>query len=233
MGWRKVGAGSKAGGAGSPAVQLDAMKNDTSRILFAYWNEVRGHRPAPRRFEIEPARIAPILPDAFILERIDHQTFKFRIAGTRLCEQFGRELRGINILDQWDEEDRFILRQRLATIAEQAAVGLFEYEAFGSTSDGVRFEMIVLPLVQRDSTIDRFLGAASFEHIGAHFEMEHLDRRHLLRHELIWPESSPSRANKFARRTLPDIRDAKLVRINQRSFRVYEGGLSRRSSDKR
>ena len=47
------------------------MQQRTNQILFAYWNDVRGERLAPRRFEIEPARIATILPETFILERLD------------------------------------------------------------------------------------------------------------------------------------------------------------------
>ena len=79
------------------------MKQKTSQILYAYWNGVRGERMAPRRFEIEPARIATILPETFILERLDTDTFVYRLAGTRMCEQFGCEFRGANFLDGWNE----------------------------------------------------------------------------------------------------------------------------------
>lgn len=233
MGLREVGTGSDAGDPFAPADQMDAMKNATSRILYAYWNEVRGRRPAPHRFEIEPARIAGILPDAFILEHVDNQTYRFRIAGTRLCEQFGKELRGTNFLDQWDSEDRFILKHRFQSISEQASVGLFEYEAFGCRSDrAVQFEMLIVPLMQKDSVINRFLGAVSPSGGDGFLGLGDLTSRQLLRHETIWPEDLLSRASSFNRRPLPDMRSARLVRINQRSFRVYEGGLSRRSSEK-
>lgn len=233
MGVREVGTGYKPGDRFAPADQMDVMKNTTSRILYTYWNEVRGRRPAPHRFEIEPARIAAILPDAFILERVDNQTYRFRIAGTRLCEQFGKELRGTNFLDQWDSEDRFILKQRLLSISEQASVGLFEYEAFGCGSDtAVQFEMLVVPLMQKDSVINRFLGVVSPCAGDWCLGLEDLTRRQLLRHETFWPEGVLPLMSNFNRRPLPDMRSARLVRINQRSFRVYEGGLSRRSSEK-
>ena len=94
------------------------MKQKTNQILFAYWNDVRGERLAPRRFEIEPARIASILPETFILERHDGDTFSFRLAGTKLCEQFGFEFRGSNFLDGWEPDDRLaIARQFMATTA--------------------------------------------------------------------------------------------------------------------
>ena len=47
------------------------MKNRTSQILFAYWNEARQGRVAPRRLDIEPARIAGILSETMILEQTE------------------------------------------------------------------------------------------------------------------------------------------------------------------
>lgn len=218
----------QSGGRTEQPLLVGDMRHDTSVTLFHYWNGLRGTRKAPRRFEIEPARIARILPEAFILEQVDLDTYRFRIAGTRLCEHFGLELRGRNLLDYWDEEDRVILKRQLTAIAEQGAAGLFEFEAFGSRKEPVLFETLVLPLVHANASIDRFLGTMSPTEV-VWPGMEHLDRRHLLRHELIWPEGQPPESRKPEPRPLPTIRDARLVRVNHRSFRVYEGGLSRQA----
>lgn len=226
MGGGDLGVNQSGGRAAEP-LQVGDMRHETSLTLFHYWNGLRGARKAPRRFEIEPARIARILPEAFILEQLDLDTYRFRIAGTRLCEQFGLELRGRNLLDYWDEEDRFILKRQLAAVAEQGAAGLFEFEAFASQQETVLFEALVLPLVHANASIDRFLGTMSAKWEPAWPGMEHLDRRHLLRHELIWPDGQPPEPRKPDVRPLPTIRDARLVRVNHRSFRVYEGGLSR------
>ena len=82
------------------------MKQRTLHTLYGYWNEVRAGRLAPRRLEIEPSRIAGILSETFMLERVDAATYRYRLAGTRLCELFGSELRGTNFLDGWSEQDR-------------------------------------------------------------------------------------------------------------------------------
>ena len=82
------------------------MKQRTSHILFNYWNDVRGDRLAPRRFDIEPSRISKILAETFILERVDSHTYVFRLAGTKICEQFGIEFRGRNFLDFAGDSDR-------------------------------------------------------------------------------------------------------------------------------
>ncbi|MCL4767722.1 MAG: PAS domain-containing protein [Hyphomicrobiaceae bacterium] len=208
------------------------MKHATSRTLFDYWNKVRGARKAPRRFEIEPARLAGILPESFILEQAGADAYRFRLAGTRLCEQFGVELRGRNFLEPWDEQDRSALRRRLAAMAEQGAVCLFEFEAYGPAQRAVHFEVLMVPLVQRDAVIDRFLGAMSTNDEPAWLGTERLDRRQLLRHELIWPDGLPPGARLFRPVPLPQVRDARLVRSDRRSFRVYEGGLSHQTPEK-
>ncbi len=91
------------------------MKERTSQHLFAYWNTVRGDRVAPRRFEIEPSRIAGVLPETFILEREARGDYRFRLAGTRICEQFGREFRGANLLDLFAADDRETIAALLET----------------------------------------------------------------------------------------------------------------------
>ncbi len=70
------------------------MKQHTSQSLFQYWNDVRRNRLAPQRFDIEPSRISHILSETFILERGERDDFLFRLAGTRVCDQLGTELRG-------------------------------------------------------------------------------------------------------------------------------------------
>ncbi len=207
------------------------MKNDTSRTLFKYWNRIRGTRKAPRRLEVEPTRLAGILPEAFILERVDSDTFRFRLAGTRVCEQFGVEFRGRNFLDAWDRDDRLTLKRRLASIADQGAVGLFEFETFGPAGASVHFEVLIVPLIQKD-TIDRFLGTMSTRDEADWLGVHRLEGRQLLRHELIWPNGNPPEPTVFQPVLLSSIRDARLVRVDRRSFRVYEGGLSRQLPDK-
>ena len=82
------------------------MKQKTQDILYSYWNEVRAGRLAPQRLDIEPSRIAAILSETFMLERVDARTYRYRLAGTRLCGLFGSELRGQNFLADVIEASR-------------------------------------------------------------------------------------------------------------------------------
>jgi hypothetical protein len=93
------------------------MKHVTSRELYDYWNRVRRGRPAPRRNEIEPGDIRRILADTFILEVTGRDRFPIRLAGTRMCGMYGREIKGGNFLDLWTVNDRNAIATRRATAA--------------------------------------------------------------------------------------------------------------------
>jgi len=203
------------------------MRHQTIKTLYAYWNEIRGTRRAPKRFEIEPARLAPILPDAFILERIDAATYRFRLAGTKLCELFGMEFRGRDFMDFWSESDSLAIGRALGRVADRGAVALLDLEARGPSGRMVHFEALIAPLSQSNSVIDRFLGAMSTTDNAHWLGSEPLSERFLLRHELVWPDQLPSTTPAFTSVFPPHVRDARLVRVDRRNFRVYEGGLSR------
>lgn len=212
------------------------MKNKTSQILYAYWNEVRGKRIAPRRFEIEPARIGSILPETFILERADKDAYRFRLSGTRIFESFGVEFRGSNFLDMWQGADRDLINLNLGIVASQGAVATLAFE--GATQDGRRatFEAILLPLVHTGQVIDRILGAISCVSPPQWIGTARLDDRRLVGHQSIWPDGRPHAILASGERQapfMPFTRAARLVRSDRRQFRVYDGGLTKSDSDDR
>ena len=137
------------------------MKQASSRELFGYWTARRGKRPAPERGEIEPSAIRRALGDVFILEFERHGGHPFRLAGTRVCALFGRELKNEPFLDLWDEETRAPLAQLLAVVADEAT-GVVA-AATGRTAEGWSqdLELVLLPLAHRGNTHARMIGALS------------------------------------------------------------------------
>lgn len=205
------------------------MREAVSQTLYAYWNEVRGERLAPRRLDIEPARIGAVLPDTFILERIDAKTSRFRLAGTRICEAFGTEFRGLNIFELVGEEDRITLQRQIAVIGSQGAAGLFLMSA--ETGEGVaaRAELLLLPLTHTREVVDRFLGSISLIDRPAWVGATPLSGLRILSHELIWPDGRPHAMIDSMGRQSPFLRggrEARIVRSERRQFRVYDGGLA-------
>ncbi len=70
------------------------MQHPNSIALLTYWDTKRGGRPCPARSDIEPADIARYLPHVLIAEAAEDKAWRFRLAGTALCNLAGQELKG-------------------------------------------------------------------------------------------------------------------------------------------
>lgn len=135
------------------------MKQASSRELFAYWTARRGTRRAPERGEIEPSAIRRTLGDVFVLEFDRRSGHPFRLAGTRVCALFGRELKGEPFMHLFGTDERSSVLQLLDTVADDA-VGLVT-SLSGRTAEGwdQDLELLLLPLAHRGNTHARMIGA--------------------------------------------------------------------------
>src|SRR5215831_4611566 len=131
-----------------PAKTEAPMKHPSIRQLFEYWNERRGKRLFPNREDIEPDSIRHVLADAFILSFDSSRRHPFRIAGTRVCALFRRELNGEGFLDLWSETNGTDIRTLLTLVADQLVGVLADVAAMGMTGTGttVNLELLLLPL---------------------------------------------------------------------------------------
>lgn len=206
------------------------MKEKTSQILFDYWNEVRGDRIAPRRFEIEPSRIASILPETFILEREARHQHRFRLAGTKVCEQFGREFRGMNILDLFTGIDREPVDRVLETVTAEGAVGVISLDAIEKQGRKVTLELLLLPLVHTGETVTRILGSIATNYPASWLGHQPIGRIAVRQFNVLWPDGRPHAVIKKLDKPSPFAKPhagAKPPVRARRTFRVYEGGLSK------
>ena len=136
------------------------MNQNGSITLFHYWNRLRDGRPAPKRSEVEPADIKSLLADTFILEKDTRGEAVFRLAGTRLCAVYGRELKGFSFPSLWREKDQRLISKLIQGVFDQKSVVLITYEGFSRTDRSSKFELLALPL---DGGVDnpRCLGVIS------------------------------------------------------------------------
>jgi len=191
------------------------MQQPTSRQLYAYWDSVRNGRVAPRRFEIEPTRIAALLPQTFIAESAGHLGYRFRLAGTQICEQFGRELRGADLLGLWDVSDRTALTSLLRNVFSDGAVGYGRFRAFTLTERPADFELLLLPLIHAGDVINRILGAITAIEPPFWLGAEPLARQELLELNLHWPDGVPAFMAKGG---------AEVISLAHRRFRLLARG---------
>lgn len=136
------------------------MKQEASMALFHYWNRLRNGRPAPRRTEIEPADIKSLLADTFILEKDTRGEAVFRLAGTRLCAIYGRELKGFSFPSLWRHKDQRLIARLAWNVFESKAVVVITFDGISSKGRTNGFELLLLPL---DGGLEnpRCLGIAS------------------------------------------------------------------------
>jgi hypothetical protein len=136
------------------------MKHPSNRDLFAYWNERRGIRLAPERNDIEPSAIRHVLGDTFVLAA-DGTGHPFRLAGTRLCALFGRELKGESFLKLWQRSAQVGMRELIAVVTEEK-VGVVASATGGTADDSILaigLELLLLPLAHTSHADARVLGA--------------------------------------------------------------------------
>lgn len=204
------------------------MKHKSSNELFEYWNNVRDGRFAPNRFEIEPVKLADILPDVFILECPDISTYRFRLAGTRICTSLGHEMRGNNLLDYWTGDDKEAVHNLLHNVASDGAGVSIEFECTNGDRERAVFEMLVLPLVHTNERVNRMLGSIAATTHPYWMGTVELHQLKLMSFNLIWPEMRPAlREEPVQPAVLADV--PPITGDPRRRFRVVEGGLSRRS----
>jgi hypothetical protein len=193
------------------------MKHSASRELFAHWNERRGARAAPERGEIEPAAIRAALGDTFILGAEPDEEPRFRLAGTRVCALFGRELKDENFTALWDAGHHVAMRRVLVAVGEEEIGALAGVR--GRTPEGFScdLELLLLPLRHRGRSGRRMLGALAPLAVPAWLGASRLEPLSLgsLRYLAALEPAVPSRLAASVGREQ-----------SRRDFIVYEGGRS-------
>jgi hypothetical protein len=195
------------------------MQQPTSRQLYAYWDGLRNGRIAPRRSEIEPAMISQLLPETFIAERAKTGAFRFRLAGTRICQQFGRELRDTDLLGLWDDADREAVAALLHPVMTHAAVACGRFRAYAYDKREVNFELLFLPLIHQAERIDRLLGAVTAIAPPYWLGVEPLLRQELIELNLHWPDGAASLLKQTGARVI-DLASRRFRNVERRDLRT-------------
>ena len=135
------------------------MKHASTRELHAYWTARRGTRPAPERNDIEPGAIRRVLADTFMLNFDIVGGHPFRIAGTRVCAAFGRELKGAAFVDIWAADSRELVRDILSIVATESIGVVAGVSGESRAGAALGLELLALPLAHRGGASTRILGA--------------------------------------------------------------------------
>ncbi|HEY4405663.1 MAG TPA: PAS domain-containing protein [Xanthobacteraceae bacterium] len=193
------------------------MKHSSTRELFEYWNTRRGSRSAPERSEIEPGAIRHVLADTFMLTFDPRAGHPFRIAGTRVCAAFGRELKGVMFTEIWARASQNAVRDALTTVATESVGMVAGASGRSCAGAALELEFLVLPLAHRGGAGTRILGALVPTEVPYWLGVETLGHLTLGTTRYLGPQTGPYSLPRTAPAVPPNAR----VR---HGLVIYDGG---------
>jgi hypothetical protein len=128
------------------------MKHQSSREFFAYWDDKRGAARAPDRSDIEPSALRDLLADVFVLSCEADAGYPFRVAGTRVCALFGRDLKDASFGALFDDEGRREIEEIVAAVAEETLPAIAGLTATAHDGRTAHLELLLLPFLARAHT---------------------------------------------------------------------------------
>lgn len=134
------------------------MKNPVLVEILEYWERLRDGRTAPLRSEVDPRQIENALEHAFILERIQPDHVRFRIAGMQICDVMGMEVRGMPAASMITPEGRAEFENILASVFTAPEIVELHLEAARPCIASLSAQMLLLPLKSDQGEMSRILG---------------------------------------------------------------------------
>ena len=134
------------------------MKNPVLVELLDYWERLRDGRSAPLRSEIDPRQIENALEHAFILERTQNDQVRFRIAGMRLSDLMGMEVRGMPADSMIAPEGRETFDEILQKVFDGPEIVELHLEPARPGIACLGGQMLLLPMKSDRGEISRILG---------------------------------------------------------------------------
>lgn len=134
------------------------MKHPSSLVVYEYWDRKRGNRPAPERADIDPTEIRYALSDTFLLAADFVDQLRFRLAGTRVCALFAREIKGESFNALWSEASGRAVEELLTFVTDEKTgivAGLSARTDDGAAAD---LELLLLPLAHSGHARVRAIG---------------------------------------------------------------------------
>ncbi|EJT05342.1 PAS domain-containing protein [Rhizobium sp. CCGE 510] len=135
------------------------MRVQTTIEIFDYWNRIRGAADAPLKSQVEPSAVPHLLQSLFILETREEGDIGFRLAGTRICDLFGRDLRGARFSSLWANGQHADIERTAMGVMDHTMPALFNATGYSTVGHQASFEIIMMPLRSPGGACDRLLGA--------------------------------------------------------------------------
>ncbi|MDK4734052.1 PAS domain-containing protein [Rhizobium sp. CNPSo 3490] len=200
------------------------MRVQTTIEIFDYWNRIRGAADAPLKSQVEPSAVPHLLQSLFILETRDDGDIVFRLAGTRICDFFGRDLRGEHFSSLWAHGQHADIERTAMGVMDHAMPALFNTTGYSTVGHQASFEIIMMPLRSSNGACDRLLGAIAPTAAASWLEIVPLEFLALDRSRLL--SEKFSKATPTELRSINEVVAAKGIGFGQAMRRMVSQLLS-------
>ena len=137
------------------------MRDHILSLLFDHWDGLRAGRLAPFRAEINPRAFSPALEHIFILETLGAEDTRIRLAGMRLCDMMGMEVRGKPAVSMMKADSRAQMARIIRQVTSTPSIAELTLRAHDFSNAAFDASMLLLPLRSDFGVIDRIIGAVS------------------------------------------------------------------------
>lgn len=186
----------------TPSAETDTqILHPGSRKLFAHWEMLRAERAYPSREEFTFAPVKALMPDMVLIEK-DYLrgTYRFRLAGSRVCELFGRNVTSADALAGWDSFETSVLIRHFELAIKEFQPVLARMRLMSDTGVTIAAELIAMPIQVRESNRVQLIGGLfSFRDVK-HVGHSNITARELVSARAIWTEHGGS-----SRRMAPPV----------------------------
>jgi hypothetical protein len=122
-----------------------------TRMLFRYWEKMRGENAAPRRDDLDLRQISAIVPNLILLDRDNlRQTYKWRLSGSETSQLYRRPLTNTDALTGWSSFERETLKQHFDAVVTNLQPCLIRYHLTTDTEQVISAELLGLPMQARN-----------------------------------------------------------------------------------
>lgn len=123
----------------------------SSRALFRFWEQMRAERSSPRRDELDLSRIKPLVPNLLIAAyEPKTASYRWRLAGTGICDIYRREVTGLDVLGGWDSFETNVATRFFSGVIHKLQPCLVRMRMMTDMSQVIGAEFIGMPLTAVD-----------------------------------------------------------------------------------
>jgi hypothetical protein len=198
------------------------MLHPGSRQLFRYWETLRAEKAYPRREDVDFSALKAVMPDLVVIERdFLRKSFRYRLAGSRVCGLFGANMTTKDVFTDWDHFETDVIRRHLEIALTRFQPAVIRMRLTTDRGQQLAAELVVLPVQMQNSNRVQLIGGMFPFRPAAGLGHTAITKRELVSARVIWTEHQGD---------LPVQHELSLQTAGERpfprNFKLIEGGLA-------